>query len=325
MVLDLITKTIAGFGIAHPIAFFGLIAFLSLLVLLKSSDMVLFSISNYAKKFGISQYVVGILVVSIGTSLSELMASITGALRGEGGIVFGTVLGSSLFKIPCLGIVLLIAGVVAVKLKSMKGKEAFIPLVMVLLPGIFILNGTLSRIEGGILLAAYLGYTSMTWLKGGTLGKLRSVPIKFVWKEMAVFLGALVALLMSARWLIFSSMQVSEILGIPTFITGLVVIGIGASMPELSLQIKSVRQKKADLAFGNVLGAFIANSTLVLGIAALIRPIKMPFGEIASSFAFLVIGTIGVIFLLKMKKLNRTHGIILAGFYVVFLLAQFLF
>ncbi len=321
----LITKTIAGFGIAHPITFFGIIAFLSLLVLLKSSDMVLSSISNYAKKFGISQYVVGILIVSIGTSLSELMASITGALRDEGGIVFGTVLGSSLFKIPCLGIVLLIAGVVSVKLKSMKGREALIPLIMVLLPGIFVLNGIVSRLEGGILLAAYLAYTTITWLKGGTLGKLRSVPIKFVWKEMVVFLGALAALLMSARWLVFSSMQVSELLEIPTFITGLIVIGIGASMPELSLQIKAVRQKKADLAFGNVLGSFIANSTLVLGIAALIRPIKMPFGEIASSFAFLIIGAVGVILLLKMKKLNRIHGAVLAVFYILFLLAQFLF
>src|SRR3989339_2122627 len=89
----------------HPLLFHSIIAIASLTIITKSSDMVVYSISNYAKKLGISDYLIGFLVVSIGTALPELVASVTGTLSNQGLIVFGTVFGSSLFKIPLLGLV----------------------------------------------------------------------------------------------------------------------------------------------------------------------------------------------------------------------------
>lgn len=325
MVFDAVVNAIAYFGYAHPLIFFGIIAILSLVILLKSSELVLFGISDYARKFGISEYVIGILVISAGTALSELMAAITGTLRGEGGIAFGTVLGSSLFKIPGLGIVLLVTGAVIFNLKDMRGKTAFLPLAMILLPAVLIANGYLSRIDGSILLISYLAYTAVIWSKGGRFGKLRPAPLKLVWRDMIIFPVALAAVLMSARWLVFSSLQISTMLGVPAFITGLFIIGIGSSMPEISVQFRAMREKKPGLVFGNVLGSFVANSTLVLGIAALIRPVKMPFFEVLSAFVFLFAGAFGVIMLLRGKRLSRLHGLAFVLFYALFLLAQFLF
>lgn len=325
MVFDAVVNAIAYFGYAHPLIFFGVVALLSLIILLKSSELVLFGISDYARRFGISEYVIGILVISAGTALSELMAAITGTLRGEGGIAFGTVLGSSLFKLPGLGIVLLAAGTVILNLKGTRDKTAFLPLAMILLPALLIANGYLSRIDGSILLLSYLAYTSIIWSKGGKFGKLRPAPLRLVWRDMVIFPVALAAVLMSARWLVFSSIQISYLLSIPAYITGLLVIGIGSSMPELSVQFRAVREKKPGLAFGNVLGSFVANSTLVLGIAALIRPMRMPFFEVLSAFIFLLAGAIGFIILLMGKRLGRLHGLAFILFYALFLLVQFLF
>ena len=91
----------------NPLLFYSVIGLTSLLVLAKSADYVVFSISDYAKKLGISDYLIGFLVVSIGTALPELVAGITGVVLNQGNLVFGTILGSNLFKIPLIGLLLL--------------------------------------------------------------------------------------------------------------------------------------------------------------------------------------------------------------------------
>ena len=96
---------------SYPLIFHSIIALASLIILAKSADMVVYGISNYAKKLGISDYLIGFLVVSIGTAIPELTASITGTLIGQGAIVYGTVLGSNLFGLPLLGLILLIHNV----------------------------------------------------------------------------------------------------------------------------------------------------------------------------------------------------------------------
>src|SRR3989344_5217494 len=89
---------------ANPLVFYCIIGAASLIIVTKSSDLLVYGISNYAKKLGISDYLIGFLVVSIGTSLPELVASFNAALLKQGEMVLGTILGSNMFKIPLLGI-----------------------------------------------------------------------------------------------------------------------------------------------------------------------------------------------------------------------------
>lgn len=324
MVFDAFANGIAYISGEFPVLFWLLIALASLVVLVKSSDMLLFGIAGYARKFGISDYVIGMLVVSIGTALPELMAAVMGALRNDSGIVLGTAIGSNLFKVPGIGIALLAIGAISLKPGIIKGKAAFVSAVMIILPFIFLLNSTISRVEGVILLLSYLAYAYGEWLGGAKLGKLRAVPIKFVVKDMLIFLGSLTALLLSARWLVFSLLQLSEIFNIPTLITGLVVIGIGASMPEISLQIKSLRMKQPNLALGNVLGAFVANSTFVLGTAAIINPINLDFLKMLNPFAFSFVSAMIFLIFCRLKRLTRAHSLIFLLAYLIFVLVEFL-
>ena len=105
----MIDQIISQINTLNPLTFNIIVVVISLAMVIKSSDLVVYSISDYARKLGISDYLIGFLVLSIGTSLTELVAAITGATANQGGIVFGAVLGSSLFKFPILGLLLLIS------------------------------------------------------------------------------------------------------------------------------------------------------------------------------------------------------------------------
>jgi len=285
-----------------PLVFHSIIALASLIIVAKSADLVVYGISHYAKKLGVSDYLIGFLVISIGTAIPELTASITGTLIGQGSIVLGTVLGANLFEIPLLGILLLIAK--KIKIKQNVGMNApIVTLFIIILPLLLIIDGLLSKTDGIILLIAFLIYIARLWRGEGQLGKMKkNIELKNVWKDALIFSLALAALLLSARFLVFSSISISEILKISPYMIGLIVIGIGASAPELTIQIRSILKHHKDIAFGNVLGSLVANSALVLGIAAIIRPVLIEPSIIFVTSIFLIMGVLYVLILMGKTK-----------------------
>lgn len=310
---------------SQPLIFHSAIVLASLIIVAKSSDMVVYGISSYAKKLGVSDYLIGFLVVSIGTAIPELIASVTGALVGQGAIVFGTVFGSNLFKIPLLGLVLLISK--NIKIKQNIGMNApIVTLFVTTLPILLVIDGVLSRLDGALLLIAFLVYIARLWHGEGKLGKMKkSIEIRKIWKDALIFCLALAALLLSARFLVFSSISISEILNISPYIVGLVIIGIGASTPELTVQIRAILKHHQNIAFGNVLGSLVANSAFVLGMASLIKPVYISSSTIFITSVFMVIGILYTLKMMGKEKVNWKHGLILILFYIVFLLSELIF
>lgn len=308
-----------------PLIFHSIIALASLIILAKSADMIVYGISNYAKKLGVSDYLIGFLVISIGTAIPELTASITGTLIGQGAIVFGTVLGANLFEILLLGVILLIAK--KIKIKQNVGMNApIVTLFIVILPLLLIIDGVLSKIDGAILIVAFLIYIARLWRSEGQLGKMKqSIELKKIWKDALIFFLALAALLLSARFLVFSSISISEILNISPYIIGLIVIGIGASTPELTVQLRAILKHHEDIAFGNVLGSLVANSTFVLGIVALIKPVLIDPSIILITSIFLITGVLYILVTMGKEEVNWKHGLVLIIFYMLFLLAEWIF
>ncbi len=309
----------------NPLLFHSIIVLASLVILAKSADMVVYAISNYARRLGVSDYLTGFLVISIGTAIPELVASGTGALIGQGAIVFGTVLGSNLFKIPTLGLILLIAK--KIKTKQNVGMNApVITLFIIVLPILLSIDGMLSRTDGAILLIMFLIYIVRLWHGEGELGKMEeNVELKNIWKDALIFGLALAALLLSARWLVFSSIYISEALNISPYIIGLIVIGIGASAPELTVQIRSIFKHHHDIAFGNVLGSLVANSVFVLGLVAVIKPVNIQFSMIIITSVFLVVGVFYVLTIMGKEEVNWRHGLMLVLFYILFLIVEWVF
>ncbi len=309
----------------NPLVFHSVIALASLILVAKSADMIVYSISNYAKKLRVSDYLIGFLVVSVGTAIPELTASITGILIDQGSIVFGTVLGANLFEIPLLGIILIIAR--KIKTRQSVGMSApIVTLFIIALPILLSIDGVLSRIEGAILLIAFLIYIARLWHGEGQLGQMeRDIELKKIWKDAVIFALALAALLLSARYLVFSSITISEILNISPYIVGLIVIGIGASAPELTIQIRSIFKHHQDIAFGNVLGSLVANSALVLGIIAIIKPIYIDPSLILTTSIFLLIGMIYMLTIMVKEEVTWKQGTILILFYIFFLVVELIF
>ena len=316
---------IADFINIHPLVFYSLISIASLIIVAKSSDLLVYGISNYAKKLGMSDYLIGFLIVSIGTALPELVASINAALLQQGEIVFGTILGSNMFKIPLLGLVVLIGRKIIIN-KAAIGAVPITTFFLAILPVILVIDGNLSRIDGGILLAAFFIYVAKLWHSEGKLGKMKkNVELKNIYKDSIVFIGALMALLLSARWLVHSSIEISKILHISPYIIGLIVIGVGASTPELMVQIRSILRRHSDMALGNVLGSVVANSSFVLGLTALINPFFINIKVLLITFVFLAVGILYILIITGKEEINRKHGLILIAIYIAFLLFEWLF
>ena len=308
-----------------PLVFYSFVGLISLIILAKSADMLVYGISHYAKKLGVSNYLIGFIVVSIGTALPELVASLTGALAGAGGIVFGTIFGSNLFKIPLLGLVLIIGKKLKIKSKDI-GVAPIITLIIITLPLFLVFDGTLSRIDGIILIAAFMIYISRLWRQEGKLGKMKEeVALKNIYKDGIIFLLSLAVLLISGRILIFSSLSISKILNVSPYMIGLIVIGIGASMPEFTVQLRSIFSHHQDLAFGNVFGSLIANSALVLGLTALIIPFSVNINLLWVASIVMIVGITYILFLMEREEVNWKHGLLLVGFYILFLLAEWIF
>ncbi|MBW3002361.1 sodium:calcium antiporter [Candidatus Woesearchaeota archaeon] len=324
MVLAGIMELGQQFGHNYPIVFYSIACVLSLIIVLKSSDLAIYGISNYAKKLGISHYLIGFLVVAVGTSLPELVASITGALAGETSMVFGTVVGSNISDLTLvLGIMVIVGRTIKME-HPIVGKTFFQTLALAALPVILVSDGALTRPDGIILLAGFGAYIASLWLKEGKMGKMKKdVKLKTLWRDGFVFAGCIVALLLGARWLIYSASQIAAMAGISPYVVGLTIIALGTSLPEVMVEVKSILKGISSLAFGDLLGSIIANSTLVLGIIAIIHPIEIAFNSILFA-CIIMMGTVllGLYFMTK-KQITWKHGIVLVSIYAIFFVLQF--
>ncbi|MBW3023242.1 sodium:calcium antiporter [Candidatus Woesearchaeota archaeon] len=296
---------------------------LSFIIVIKASDLIVFGMSEYARKFGISDYLIGFLVIAVGMSLPEFMSAITGAVAKDSGIVFGTILGSNIITLTLVLGVLAIAGK-KINLESKLLKETgnyMIPLAI--FPFVLFINKYLSRIDGIILIAVFLGYVVMLWRKEGTFGKLKKdVKLEKFWKDALVFIGSLVALLLAARWLVFSSINIANQMHVSSYLIALTVIGIGASLPDLIVQIKAIKTGHHNIGFGNILGSTLAKMLLLLGIVALITPFQLNISKLLIALIFYVISMAFVLFLIKNKEMDYRHGMILVAIYLVFMALQ---
>jgi cation:H+ antiporter len=313
---------LTNFVANYPVLFHAIIITISLVILTKSADMLIYGISSYAKKLGISDYLIGFLVVAVGTALPELVASVNGAIMNQGEIVFGTIIGSNLFKIPLLALVIFVAGKIKIDYKNI-GISPVMTVLLTIIPILLVTDNNLSRIDGLILIGAYIFYVISLWRKEGEFGKIKqSVQLRDILKESFIFLGALVALLLSARYLVYSSTEISSILGIHPFIIGLIIIGIGASTPELMVQIRSIQKQHRGIAIGNVLGSIITNSTFVLGIVAVIKPVAIEFNSILFTSIMMGLGTIYVLYSIRKGVLTLKHGVIITVGYIASLVIE---
>jgi len=249
---------------------------------------------------GLSPIVIGLTVVSLGTSAPELVVAVLATLRGSGDLAVGNVLGSNLANIGLiLGATAIIHPLLVVERMVKREIPIMILLTLLLFP--LMADGELSRLDG-LLLASFLAvYLAYVFHRGGKA----PVPLMSDYSQVAdvvqtrngraalADLGLLVAgtlgLILGGKAIVESATFLAQALGISELVIGLTVVAIGTSLPELATSLMAALRRQTDIAVGNVIGSNIFNLAGVLGVAATVKPIAIAPGVLTAEFPAVVI------------------------------------
>ena len=234
-----------------------------------------------------------------------------------------------------MGVAAMIGGSVGVVGEFLKRDFAMAFLVGAL-PMLLLLDGNLSRVDGIGLLVVYVMYVLGTfWEQRRYRSKRRGSVWGRIWqrlgngetdKQLGWVIGGAVVMIVAADLLVQVAGDLANSLGIPAFLMGLFVVAVGTSLPELVFEIEAIRNKEIGMVYGNLLGSVAANSTLILGLTAVIAPVRLDNGfrpYLLATIAFVVV--FGVFWLLvrTKKRLDRWEGAILVLIYLVFAWLEF--
>lgn len=227
--------------------------------------------SSIARRFGISPLVIGLTIVGFGTSAPELLVSVNAALAGQPAIAIGNVLGSNIANILLiLGVSAVIAPLI-IPARQLARDLAF----MLLATGaiwVMLLDGMVTRLEGGLLIAGLAVFLYMAFSAGSVPQEEDAVETS-VPKSALMTVGGLVLLVIGAHFLVDSASTIARTYGISEAVIGLTIVAVGTSLPELATSVIAAFRRQTEIAVGNVVGSNIFNIFGILGVTALIAPI----------------------------------------------------
>jgi cation:H+ antiporter len=304
----------------HPLVFNSIVILLSFLIIYKAADLLIYGITRYARKLGLSDAIVGLVVLAVAASSPEIVSSLTGFLKGDAGLGFGAILGSNMVHAGlAIGLVAIIGKKVKIE-PNIFTKKRFLMWISLMLPFLLCLDGELSRADGAILVIFFAAYLIRLWRMEGTLGKIKkNVKFKNIWKDAAIFLGCLVAIILSGRWLVVGSVNIARELNIPTYFIALTIIGIGTTLPDLVIELKSVKKKHASLGLGDLLGSLTIELVFFLGIVALIQPIQINLMQALNAMIWLALAITLLMIFIRKHTLTRTHGYVLVSIFIIYM------
>lgn len=301
---------------------------ISLAVLIKAADSFTNSASKVGRFFGLSPFIVGVTIVSIGTSLPELASSISAVLKGATEMVAGNVVGSNIANI------LLVVGLAAVL--SKKGRlqvtRNLINLDLPLLAGgsiilmlMFLWDGKVTFWEGIIALAGYLVYLHYT-LKHKERKEKKEGKTKKEKLNLKIILGLVfgaIFIYYGANYAIESVVKISEILNIGTAVIALTAVAIGTSLPEIFVSISAARKGNDALALGNIFGSNLFNGFVVLGIPALIKTLDVTPIILSVGIPFFIAATLLYVISGITRKIYKWEGAMYLLIYILFIAKLF--
>lgn len=305
---------------AHPVLFHSIIILLSLFVMFKAADLLVEGISGYAKKLGLSDAIIGLVVVAMAASSPEIISSLTGFMSGQGNVGFGAIIGSNMVHVGfALGILALVGKRRPLEV-GIFSQQKIMMWAALMLPLLLALDGQLSRVDGVLLLLAFVIYIAKIWQIEGTLGTMKkNVKLKTLWRDAAIFLGCLVAVLLAGRWLVVSSVGLAQLFDIPAYFIALTIIGVGTTMPDIAVELRSLFRARAAIGLGDLLGSLMIELLLFFGIISIIRPLEVNVLTVANAFFFLALSMTTLMILMRGKELTWKHGLIFIGYYAAFI------
>ncbi len=293
--------------------------------------------SGVAKRFGISELVIGLTIVAFGTSAPELVISVMSAIKGSAGLAIGNVVGSNIFN------VLMIIGIVAM-VRPIKVEHSImtneIPLVVLASVALLacgnghLLDGDMTdmvtRVDGILLLlffAIFMRYTFSIAKAAPSHSEPEprqetsqlEVPVP-MWKACGMIVLGLAALVWGGDIFVDSASSLARPMGVSDAVIGLTIVAAGTSLPELATSVVAATKGRPGLAVGNVIGSCLFNIFFVLGLSAVIRP--LPLGSIGNLDLLVMTGAALLFWLfgwiIRHRTITRIEGIILVLLYIAY-------
>lgn len=300
-------------------------------MLIKGADWFVEGSSKIASKFGIPQIVIGLTIVAMGTSAPEAAVSITAALKGSAEITIGNVVGSNILNILLiLGITSVIIPL-SVKKNTLNIEIPFVIVVSAVLAFLGLKDGTVSRLDGIILLLMFIGFLVYLFYlsKQGIDTESDDVPEleegDTVVKMLLLILVGGILIVWGSDVTVDAATEIARAFGWSERLIGLTIVAFGTSLPELITSVTAGIKGKSDIAVGNIVGSNIFNILFVVGITAVITPVVYASGFMIDSIVCIATAALLFVsvFLGKDKKLTNVGGIVMLisfGIYFMYLL-----
>ncbi|MDO9517619.1 MAG: calcium/sodium antiporter [Methanosarcinaceae archaeon] len=291
----------------------------SILLLVKGSDMLIDSASKLAKLFGVSDFIIGVTVVALGTSLPELASDTYASYIFKGDIVIGDIIGSNITNIALvLGIICIIKPLVV---KHTEIYSGWLHLFILTAASFILLLGSgIGRITGLVFVLAYVAYLRKVIKEYETIG-VEHVPRNSVINSIIKLAIGLTGVLIGAKLLVGTIISFAQTFGVPEYTISLILMAVGTSLPELSTAIVAAKKGYSTMALGNIIGSNVANILWVLGMSALVRPIHIDSLQILPAIVMMLLLSV---LLIRFKRtqytIDKKEGIIFLAAYLAFVL-----
>ncbi len=297
-------------------------------LLVKGADWMVSGASALAKKFAVSDLVIGLTVVAFGTSAPELVVNIVSSFQRHSDLVFGNVIGSNFAN---LFLILGILGIISPIAVSSKTVWRELPISLGVVMVVFLLANSLfgnqrpvlSRVDGVILLMLFGGFMFYIYRQMKNDNAKVRVAIEAQmsnFKLIGLIVIGLAGLILGGKLVVNHAVAIANQLGVSEKIIGLTIVAVGTSLPELVTSVVAALKKNSDIAFGNIIGSNIFNVLLVLPVSSLIYPVD--FNTSFNSELYILAGGTLILFLSMFtggkKKLDRWEAAILLTVYLLY-------
>lgn len=287
-------------------------------LLIKGADLFVEGSSSIAGILKIPSVIIGLTIVAMGTSAPEAAVSITAGLAGNSDISLGNVIGSNFFNL------LVVIGVCAAIFPATSNEDILkrdlwwnvgVSVLLFLL----IMDGSISRVEGIILLVVFVSYLGLM-VRSALKNRIEETPTDILplWKSLLFVLIGLAAVVFGGDMVVDNASLIAKAWGMSDTLVGLTIVAIGTSLPELATSITATKKGDAGIALGNAVGSCLFNILFILGMASTITPINA-VPELIIDTAILIATTVAILFFAKSgKKTTRLEGILCVIGYVIY-------
>lgn len=295
-----------------------IILIVALVGIVFGADFLVAGSVSVARKFKVSDFVIGAAIVGVGTSMPELVVSFIGALNGNADVAIGNVVGSNIFNVLGILGVTAIFFPVAIDRKNMKFEIPLCIAVSILLTVLALnfFSGTpasISRIDGLVLLAFFAGFMWYSFARDRKQASQKTEVVEDktpLWVAVLKIVGGLALLITSCDFFVDNAVLVAKSFGVNDAFISLTLIACGTSLPELAASIAAAIKKNTDMALGNIVGSSIFNITLILGLSSQVMPLTSSGITIVDYLVVIAVAVIPFLFGF-VGKVGRIGGILI--------------